>query len=352
MKKRKLKNGFRNIIFFIVFASVSVFATEYFGLWEKAQSIFDNVKLDFGKVYVEKPKVRIIDESSKTRPVGVSINNNHAAWPHAGLQDAYLCYELIAEGGITRILAFYKDQDTSKIGSVRSARHYFLDYILENDAVFVHFGQSPQALSDIKSLKIDNLNGLYDSSVFYRDKSLNKAYEHTAFTTISLIEKGIKSKKYRDESDEILLKYSPTKVDYSSDESIKDANNITIEYSSYQTTSYVYDEETMTYKMFMDSKAHNDAVTKKQYTVKNIITYKVKNSSISSSDNKGRQELDNIGSGDGYYISNGKVIKIKWSKKSRSAKTLYTLANGEELVVNDGNTWIHIQPTGKTLKIE
>ena len=349
MGRRKLKKSFKNIIMFIIFAGCAIFALEYFDLWDKVSSYFSKNDYKLGTIYVEKPKVKIVDLDSNSRSIGVSINNNHDAWPHAGLQDAYLCYELIAEGGITRILAFYKDQTTAKIGSVRSARHYFLDYVLENDAIFVHFGHSPQALADIKSLKINNLNGMYDSSVFYRDNSLNKAYEHTAFTTMAKIQKGIKSKGYRNTSDVMLLNYSPVKVDYSSDETMIDANKVSIEYSGYQTTSYVYDKENMNYLMYMDGKKHVDSVTGKQYTVKNIITYKVKNSAI---DAKGRQNLYNTGTGEGYFISNGKAIKIKWTKKDRSSKTVYTLMNGKELVVNDGNTWIHIEPTGKTLKIE
>ena len=94
---------------------------------------------------VETKKLKIVDENSKSRPYAVMINNNHAAWPQCGVQDAYLVYEIIAEGGITRMMAIYKDQDTSKVGSVRSARHYFLDYANENDAIFVHWGGSPQA---------------------------------------------------------------------------------------------------------------------------------------------------------------------------------------------------------------
>ena len=100
----------------------------------------------------------------------------------------------------------------------------------------------------------------------------------------------------------------------------------------------------------MSGKEHTDLVTGKQYTVKNIITYKVKN--VSLNDKKGRQNLENIGSGEGYYISNGEAIKIKWSKSSRGSKTKYMTLDGKELIVNDGNTWIHIQPTGQTLKIE
>ena len=350
MKRRRLKKSIRNILYFIVFAGVASFTFGYFHLWEKIESIFHETTVKLGTIYIEKPKVKIINEESKTRPIAVSINNNHAAWPHAGLQDAYLCYELIAEGGITRLLAFYKDKDTSKIGSVRSARHYFLDYILENDAIFVHFGYSPQAKEDINSLKINNLNGLYDSSVFYRDKTLNRAYEHTAFTTMEKIQKGIKSKGYRNTSDVQLLKYNPIKVDYSKDETLQKANKVTIKYSTYQTTSYEYDSENMVYKMFMSGKEHSDLDTKKQYTVKNIITYQVEN--VSLNDEKGRQNLENIGSGEGYYISNGEAIKKKKKKKSRSEKTKYSLMDGSELIVNDGNTWIHIQPKNQSLKIE
>ncbi len=350
MKRRKLRREVRHLIFFIVFAGISAFVFSYFNLFDKIEAKFHDSNVGTGKLYVEKFKVRTIDEDSNSRVIAVSINNNHAAWPHAGLQDAFLGYELIAEGGITRLLAFYKDKNTAKIGSVRSARHYFLDYVLENDAIFVHYGFSPQAKEDLVTLGINNINGLYTSSAFYRDKTLNRAFEHTAFTTMEKINKTIKNKKYRTTSKTQLLKYSPIKVDHSTDSSLIDAKKVTIKYSSYQTTSYEYDEDNYVYKMFMSGKAHTDLVTGEQYTVKNIITYKVRN--VALNDKKGRQNLENIGSGEGYYISNGEAIKIKWSKTSRSGKTKYMTMDGKELVLNDGNTWIHIQPTNQTLKIE
>lgn len=346
MKKRRI---FRNLLFFVIFAGISIFVFNYFNIYDKILEYTNENGINIGNIYVVKPKIKIIDEDSNTRPIAVSINNNHDAYPHAGLQDAYLAYELIAEGGITRIIALFKDQTTEKIGSVRSARHYFLDYVMENDAIFVHYGHSPQALSDIKSLKINNINGMYDAKGFFRDTSLHRAYEHTAFTSMKRINKVIKSKGYRNTSEEQLLKYSPIKVEYNT-ENKKEANTVEIVYSSYQTTKYVYDKDNMNYKMYMGGKEHTDLITKKQYTVKNIITYQVENTSISS-DRKGRQELKNIGSGEGYYISNGEAIKIKWSKKDRASKTIYTLEDGSELKVNDGNTWIHIQPKGKKLNI-
>ena len=144
----------------------------------------------------DEPQVKIVNVNSKTRPYAVMINNNHAAWPQCGLQDAYLVYEIISEGGITRMMALYKDKNTAKIGSIRSARHYFIDYAEENDAIFVHWGGSPQAYSRIYS-GIDDIDGIaLEGTVFFRDKTLNRDYEHTGFTSMENVKEYAESKGY------------------------------------------------------------------------------------------------------------------------------------------------------------
>ena len=295
-----------------------------------------------------------IDVNSKTRPFAVMINNHSAARAnHAGLQDAYIIYEMIVEGGLTRYLALFKDVDVEKIGSVRSARHYFIDYALENDAIYVHWGWSPQAQADISKYQVNNVDGLaYEGIYFYRDTDLDVAYEHTGFTTTSMLEKAAEKLNYnRDTNKPLLLDYSTESVDYSNLDGVKDATNVSIRYSSSVTSSYEYDAENKVYKRFVNGKVHKDAITGKQYTFKNIITYQVYNSNITG-DDKGRQDFDNLGSGEGYLITEGKAIPIKWSKDKRENQTKYTYLNGEEIVVNDGNTFIQIQPTGQDLVIE
>ena len=111
----------------------------------------------------EEPKVeeklKILDLDSNTRPYAVMINNIKTVWGYqCGLQDAYMVYEIIVEGGYTRLMALFKDKSLERIGSIRSSRHYFLDYALENDAIYVHFGWSPQAQSDMKKLGVNNIN--------------------------------------------------------------------------------------------------------------------------------------------------------------------------------------------------
>ena len=90
---------------------------------------------------------------------------------------------MVVEGGITRMMAVFKDAKTTQIGTVRSSRPYYLDYVLENDAIYVHFGWSEEAETKINNLKINNINGLYDAP-FWRDNSLDVSTEHTVYTSM------------------------------------------------------------------------------------------------------------------------------------------------------------------------
>ena len=266
-------------------------------------------------------KLNIIDLDSDSRPIAVMINNIKNVWGYqSGLQDAYLVYEIIVEGGYTRLMAVYKDKNLERIGSVRSSRHYFLDYALENDAIYVHFGWSPQAESDMRALDVNNINFNYYK---YRTTSSNKP----------------------------LLNYSVDEIDLSTMKDSIVANKVFINFSNSRNTSFEYDEANKVYKRFQNDEPQIDYVTKEQYTTKNIITYQVSNSTIPK-DEKGRQDINNIGTGEGYYITNGYAVPITWEKTSREGKTKYMYKDGSEINVNDGNTHIEIQPSLKELTFE
>lgn len=301
---------------------------------------------------IEAPKLQILNPNSNTRPIAVMINNhNQARKFHAGLQDAYIVYEMIVEGGITRMMALYKDATTEKIGSIRSARHYFLDYALENDAIYTHWGYSEYAMNDIKKLGVNNINGLVDGKYFWKDTKLKVATEHTGFSSMSLINQAIDRFGYRKTTNEkSLLNYSIDPLNLTEIEEAIPANQVLIKYSGSANTSYEYDAENKNYKRSVNGNPHMDYEKNFQYTAKNILTYQVKNTTITG-DAKGRQDLNNIGSGEGYFISEGYAIPITWKKQTRTGKTTYKLKNGEDLIVNDGNTYIQIQPVGQTLTI-
>lgn len=347
--KKNVKNNKKSIIIYVIAAILIVLTvTVIFFLMNKSgkspkdilNSLNQEVKVE------EKNKLKIVDVNSKTRNRAVMINNIKTVWGYqSGIQDAYIVYEIITEGGITRLMGLFKDVNPERIGTIRSARSYFIDYALENDAIYLHIGGSPEALSDIRTLGVNDLGG----DATFRDKSLGLAIEHTAFASMSKINERISSRGIRDTANkDLLLNYSVDEIDLSTKEGAVPANNVYISFSNSKNTSFTYDETTKTYKRFQNEKAHTDYVTKNQYTVKNIITYQVSNSTY---DYKGRQTLNNIGNGTGYYISDGYAVPITWEKKSRSEQTVYKYLNGEEITVNDGNTHIEIQPKNRTITI-
>ena len=283
------------------------------------------------------------------RPFAVMIDNHQDAWPQAGLQNAYMVYEIIVEGGETRLMALFKGADLEKIGPVRSARHYFIDYALENDAIYVHFGQSPQAQSDIKKYSVDDINGISeDGTTFWRVK--DKAAPHNAVTSIANLLKSAESKKYRTTSDETsVLNYVTDEVNLENGEG---AVKVTIPHSNLQTVEYYYDEENKVYERYARDEEQVDWDTETTITVKNIIITFCNNYTLSDKENKGRQGLKNIGTFDGYYITNGKAIPIKCIKEARDEKTVYQDLEGNVINVNDGNTFVHICPANSDVQIE
>jgi len=353
-RRTRKSNGGKNKstkILFIVLAVVIIIAAVLLGIKVFSKNNGEGSPSEPEKA-VEGPKVKIVDVNSKTRPYAVMINNNHAAWPQCGLKDAYLVYEIVAEGGITRMMALYKDVYPTKVGSVRSARHYYIDYAEENDAIYIHWGGSPQAYSRIRS-GIDDLDGMNGGSAFFRDSSLNRDLEHTAFVNLEKAKDMAESNGYtRDTNKDLLLNYSAEEIDLSANENAKEAKDIDIVYSYYHTTSYEYDAENKVYNRIMSDTDNVDLETGEQYTAKNIIVYQLDNYSLNDGSGKGRQELDNIGSGTGYYITDGYAVPITWEKSGHSEQTVYKYENGEEITVNDGNTFIQIYPTSGKLTIK
>ena len=287
--------------------------------------------------------------SGNDRPFAVMIDNHSDAWPQSGLNQAYMVYEIIVEGGETRLMALFKGVDLDKIGPVRSARHYFIDYAMENDAIYVHFGQSPQAQSDIKKYSIDDINGIAeDGTTFWRVK--DKAAPHNAVTSTEKLLESAKSKNYRTTStEESVLNYVVDEVNL--EEGLA-ADTITIPHSDLQTVTYEYDKENKVYVRYARGEEQTDWDTDEPVTTKNIIITFCNNYTLSDSENKGRQGLRNIGTFDGYYITNGRAIQIQCIKNARDEKTIYQDMNGKEIQVNDGNTFVNICPTSADVEIE
>lgn len=346
-KEHKIGKLFFILILLIIIAGVILYFKMNQRNGENNNNVINNPFISLLDEKTEKKEIKTFNGTD--RPIAVMIDNVGDARPQTGLNDAYMVYEIIVEGKQTRLMALFKGVDLKNIGPIRSSRHYFLDYALENDAIYVHYGWSPKAKSDISSLGVNNINGIFEStSSFWRVK--DKSAPHNVVTSTKRILKIANRKKYKTTSNkDSVLNYSADEVKL--EDGIA-ANSIKLPYSNSYSVSYKYDAETKKYTRYYNKTIQKDWKTKEVVQTKNIIVTFAKNSRLNDGSGKDRQNLSNIGTLNGYYITNGKAIKIKCTKTSRSSQTVYKDLEGNEIDVNDGNTFIQIVPIDAKVTIQ
>ncbi len=354
MRDRNANTGKKKNKALLIFTIIVIIAAIGVGAAYAYKFYFKDREASYSINDVEEQNTIVVEQKTlqtfvgDARPIAVMIDNNVNALPHAGLKDAYAVYEIIVEGGESRLMTILKGKDLPKVGPIRSSRHYFLDYALEHDAIYVHYGWSPQAESDIKTLGVNNINGITQSSTeFWRVK--DKKAPHNAVTSTQNILTIAEKKGYRTTS----TASSPFNytVDDVNLENGEKADTVTIPYSTSNTVRWEYDSENQVYLRYTRNRKEVEWDTGEDYTAKNIIIEFIANSTLNDGENKGRQTMTTIGTKDGYYITNGRAIKIKCTKTSRGGQTVYTDLSGEEIKMNDGNTFVQICPINAKVQI-
>lgn len=286
------------------------------------------------------------EADQQRRPVAIMINNIKKALPQYGISKAGIVFEALAEGGITRLLAVFDDvSDISQIGTIRSARPYYLDFAQSVDAVYVHIGGSPDAYSQLKSRGMDSydlIEGRYNS-MYWRDKSRIKSsgYEHSVFTSGDRLMNQITNDGIR-----MTKKAGYEKAfNFSSEAKYEgnDATSITAEFSSYKTGTYKYDSSNGLYRIGQYGTSHTDALVGAQLAFKNVFILRM-NSYVIKGDTAGRLKFDSVGSGTGMYFVNGTKTDINWSRDSKSSQFKLTTADGALLEVVPGDSYVAIVP--------
>ncbi len=300
------------------------------------------------------------------RPYAVMLNNIKVASPQSGIGQADIVYEALTEAGITRFLALFSKigKDTpaaARLGSVRSARHYFVSFADEYDAIFVHFGETTYAKKKMDKLKIDHITGMYGVGVssFYRDKSIKAP--HNAFASLEGIENAVKKGKFRTEYEEgykshfkfyaentvpEIVTKSSEKTDGLPASGVRTpAAKITLGFSDYMKPYFLYDAKNEVYMRYQFDGEHVDYNTKEQLAFKNIIIQLVKEWNI---DKNGYQTMDiEKAEGTGFYITNNTVQPVTWKKDEGKRFMRYYSEDGEELIINPGKTYIAVFPINR-----
>ncbi len=287
------------------------------------------------------------------RATAVVVNNIKAALPQFGISDADMIYEVETEGGITRLLAIYTDfSDVGTVGPIRSARTYFSSIALSYDAPLIHCGGSAAALKawlDDSGTKIqswEHINEQYYGKYFFRDSeriSAGYSREHTLFTSGGQILQALADKEYVKVSDEEGTSYGLQFADVP-ELSGETANTVTVNFRYGKTTTMTYDPETGLYSASQYGKEHIDAATEECMTYRNLLvlytTQRGKNDGTYV-----RSYYDTIGSGEGVFAVDGKLVPIKWSRDDYRGTFSYTLSDGTPLTLGTGTSYVAIVST-------
>ncbi len=275
------------------------------------------------------------EEKVNRRPLAIIFDNQSGARPQAGLIDAEIAYEFLAEGNITRYLGIFLINEPEVIGAIRSARPYFIEKALEFDAFFVHVGGSDQAFADIQNKKVADIDAMSrGNDVFWRKN--HKKAPHNMYSSYEALKKAAEKSNFRVESQFDGFKFNSQLKTIDNGESAKE---IQIKYSKGHEPSYIYDSENQVYNRYYNGAEHRDETTKEILTATNIIVQEVNAKVI---DDKLRLDMNTVGQGKGKYITAGRAIDITWKKGSYEGTTKYFNEAGEELVLNPGKTWVQV----------
>lgn len=288
------------------------------------------------------------EEILQNRPFIVMVNNIIVAQPQEGISKADMIYELMEEGGITRMMAFFTDIDAAeKIGSIRSARIYNVSVVNAYDGIFVHAGGSDEALTWIDTHEFTNINALVHEggSAFYRDGSRQShGVEHSLFGVGAGIhalaeELGSRMEHKEDYDNRFGLSFSAT----AEEQCTGDANYINVRYAGGKTTNFTYHEDTGLYTAEQFGSVYADD-GKIPVEFKNVL---VINADTSLQGDGLHLSITLSGtSGNGYFACGGKYVPIQWSRKNQADNFHYTTMDGEPLSLGIGKTFVAVQQIG------
>ena len=244
-------------------------------------------------------------------------------------------------------------EGVGKIGSIRSARPYYLELALGHDAIFIHAGGSEDAYAKISQwgvAALDGVRGPYMSNtengnLMWRDPERRKSYslEHTVVTTgESIIQRFAGYTNLRQDHKEGYV-YDMAFAEDGTPVNGSAANEIQVPFSNYKTGLFTYDAGSGLYMAEEYGKAYIDGNTGEQVGVTNVVV--IKTACRNTGDSLGHITVDLSSGGTGYFACGGKVIDLTWSKSYPDGQLYYKDLDGNPITFGAGHTYVCVVPT-------
>ncbi len=319
-----------------------------------------------GELYSKEQKARW----ESRRPLGIMVQNNIEARPQSGLSSADIVHEAVAEGGITRFLTLFYCEEPKIVGSVRSARMYYIKLLqgFGDKPLYGHVGGAntpgpADALGEIKDLGWYGLNDLDQFAVpfpnYWRDydRLPNRATEHTVYTDTQKLWAFAKKSRDLSNVDEDGVKWNETWEPYTFTEEAKEGARGNVGKISFgfwdnslggdYTVQWNYDKTSNSYLRVNGGDPHIDFNTKKQLAAKNVFVA-FADESVANDGYEGGEHLlyDIVGTGEALIFQNGQAVEGTWKKPTEEDMLRFYGKDGREIAMVRGKIWIELLPTG------
>ncbi|HRH31825.1 MAG TPA: DUF3048 domain-containing protein [bacterium] len=274
----------------------------------------------------------------------VMIENSADAWPLSGLEDAFLVIEAPVEGNIPRFITFFSGEQAAdaqvtpvaKIGPVRSARPYYLDWSAEFDSIYAHVGGSPEALDLINQRDMFDLNEFSQGEYFWRDVPRRQA-PHNVYTSTDRLAEAALELETPDSTYGTWLFKDDAPIGAES------ARSLAIDWGegSLYDVAWKYDPASNDYTRLQDG------IVFKTQAGASIVANNVAvlASDVTVVDGVGRRHIRTLGTGDALVVQDGTLILGTWKKDSIDDRLRFYDASGAEIRMNSGKTWIEVVPS-------
>ena len=282
------------------------------------------------------------------RPIAVMVDNFVPdALPQPGLTNASLVFEAPVEGGLTRLMAIYLEKGAPRIGPVRSARPYFVDWAAGYRALFVHAGGSPGAQHLLfHTLRLANVEATLPGRGFTRDPRVTAP--HNLYGSTAAVRSLSRRNHWNHRvSYPWLLHKSPAAQGLRGGR-----QTISVDFSSPGVTSpsayavtYNYDPQRNVYLRSMGGSPFDDRDTGGQLAVDNVVVLFTAIAPIAH-DKKGRLNVAAIGSGQATYFIDGRATQGRWVKRSALSPLRLLDDRRQPVALNPGTTWIEVVAPG------
>jgi hypothetical protein len=286
-------------------------------------------------------------EKQAARPaLAVKIENISDSRPQAGLQQADIVYEQQVEGGITRFIAIYQCNNTSRLGPVRSARFVDPNILVQyGSPMFAYSGAIPEVINDVAATGTIQDIG-YDSmpDLYVEDPSRSAPHNIYASTT-ALYPAGKRSAG----APEPVFEY---------DEEVpgrpgsKKATSIHLPFSGDADVIWTYRKAQNDYVRAHGTTPHT-MEDGEQVSTTNIVVMEVELRDTGVLDPAGNPspEVVVIGTGTAYVLRDGRVIEGTWDRRTEDELITFTSKSGETIKLAPGRTWVELYSGTTPLEI-